>query len=205
MVAINFSLRYLIPTIPSGSKTPALDSTSAHDWLLVVNQGIDNERTVLQDFVVHVTLTTRETSPVGQDHQWQLFTVVEIVDGLSSLEGRVWIPDLTSFLDKLFGGALVGWISRDQVLDVLIEQTGLELTFVGFTTTDHPSDVVRFTTGWSIVNVSVPGVGRFQDWNWHVTLGWNVRQPRHDLFDTGQVIRGSQVRNTVSVHDLSTT
>ncbi|CAI6094390.1 unnamed protein product [Clonostachys chloroleuca] len=87
------------------------------DGLFILDEGVDNERTVLENLVVHVALTTRETTPVGKDHQRQLLTIVEVIDSLSSLEGRVGVPDTTSLLADLLDRVGVGRVGRGDVLD----------------------------------------------------------------------------------------
>ncbi|RUS26109.1 hypothetical protein BC938DRAFT_471233 [Jimgerdemannia flammicorona] len=85
--------------------------------LLVVGQRVDDVRTVLENFVEHVALTTGEATPVGEDDQRQLLALVEVVDGLSSLEGRIGVPHLTGFHQHLLMRVGVGGIGRDNVLD----------------------------------------------------------------------------------------
>jgi hypothetical protein len=68
------------------------------DGLLIFDERIDNVRAILEHLVVHVALTTRETTPVCKDHNWKLLAVVEILQCLRGLEGRVRVPDTTSFL-----------------------------------------------------------------------------------------------------------
>ncbi|CAH0047846.1 unnamed protein product, partial [Clonostachys solani] len=87
------------------------------DGLFILDEGVDNKRTVLENLVVHVALTARETTPVGKDHQRQLLTIVEVVDSLSSLEGRVGVPDTTSLLADLLDRVRVGRVGRGDVLD----------------------------------------------------------------------------------------
>ncbi|GJD05392.1 hypothetical protein ColKHC_14217 [Colletotrichum higginsianum] len=87
------------------------------DGLLELDEGVDDVGTVLQNLVVHVALTTRETSPVGEDHERQLLTVVEVVDGLGSLEGRVGVPHTTGLVRHLLDRIGVGGIGRGDVLD----------------------------------------------------------------------------------------
>ena len=55
------------------------------DRLLILDESIDDVRTILENLVVHVALTTRETTPIGKNHQWELFTIVEVADCLCSL------------------------------------------------------------------------------------------------------------------------
>ena len=87
------------------------------DGLLELDEGIDNVRAVLEDLVVHVALTARETTPVGEDHKRQLLAIVEVLNGLSSLEGRVGVPDTTGFRSDLLNGVGVGRIGRSDVLN----------------------------------------------------------------------------------------
>ena len=47
-----------------------------------------------------ILLTSRKTSPVCKDHQWQLL-FVEIIDGLSRFKSGVWVPYLTCLRDYL--------------------------------------------------------------------------------------------------------
>mmetsp|Transcript_11074 Transcript_11074/g.29182 ORF Transcript_11074/g.29182 Transcript_11074/m.29182 type:complete len:894 (+) Transcript_11074:93-2774(+) len=63
--------------------------------LLVLAQGIDNHRSVFQDFAKHVTSATREAPPVGKDNQREIL-LVEVVDGLGGLVRRVREPNLAS-------------------------------------------------------------------------------------------------------------
>mmetsp|Transcript_14117 Transcript_14117/g.35639 ORF Transcript_14117/g.35639 Transcript_14117/m.35639 type:complete len:505 (-) Transcript_14117:4504-6018(-) len=65
------------------------------NWMLVLHQSIDNHSTVLEHLREHVASAARETPPVGENDQRQVFTAVEILDGLRSLESRVRKPDLT--------------------------------------------------------------------------------------------------------------
>lgn len=51
--------------------------------------------------------STREASPVGEDHERQPLSV-EVIDGLRSLEGRVREPHLASLLDYLLGRKQTG-------------------------------------------------------------------------------------------------
>jgi hypothetical protein len=62
-------------------------------------------------------LTTRETSPVGKNHQRQLLTVVEVSDSLSGLEGRVGVPNTTSLVCDLLDRVRVGRVGGCDVLD----------------------------------------------------------------------------------------
>ncbi|ROV86895.1 hypothetical protein VMCG_10866 [Cytospora schulzeri] len=87
------------------------------DRLLILDEGVDNERTILENLVVHIALTARESLPVGKDHERQLLTVVEVVDGLSSLERRVGVPHTTGLLADLLNGVRVGRVGRRDVLD----------------------------------------------------------------------------------------
>lgn len=87
------------------------------DRLLVLDEGIDDVRTILKNFVVHITLTTRETSPVGEDHERQLFTVVEVTNGLGGLERGVRVPNTTSFLCDLLDRVGVGRVGGRDVLN----------------------------------------------------------------------------------------
>jgi hypothetical protein len=86
------------------------------DGLLVLNEGIDNVRTVLEDLVVHVTLATRETSPVGKNHHGQLLTVVEVTESLSGLEGGIGVPYTTGLLGDHLHRVGVGRVGRGDVL-----------------------------------------------------------------------------------------
>ncbi|GKT88894.1 LOW QUALITY PROTEIN: hypothetical protein Ct61P_06744 [Colletotrichum tofieldiae] len=87
------------------------------DGLLELDEGVDDVGTVLQNLVVHVALTTRETSPVGENHERQLLTIVEVVDGLCSLEGGIGVPDTTSLVGDLLDGIGVGGVGRSDILD----------------------------------------------------------------------------------------
>jgi hypothetical protein len=87
------------------------------DGLLVLDEGIDDVWTVLEDLVVHISLTTRETSPVGKNHQGQLLTIVEISDCLCGLEGRVGVPNTTGLVGNLLDGVGVGRVSGCDVLN----------------------------------------------------------------------------------------
>ncbi|PNY27761.1 Uncharacterized protein TCAP_02317 [Tolypocladium capitatum] len=87
------------------------------DGLLKLDQGIDDEGAVLENLVEHVALTAREASPVGQDHQRQLLAVVEVVDGLRRLEGRVGVPHATGLVADLLHRVGVGRVGRRDVLD----------------------------------------------------------------------------------------
>ena len=58
---------------------------------------------------------TRESSPVGKDHEWQLFAV-EVVDGLGRLVGRVGEPHLSGLLDRLGLRVQIGRVGRDDGL-----------------------------------------------------------------------------------------
>ncbi|KAH6606989.1 hypothetical protein Trco_006142 [Trichoderma cornu-damae] len=51
-----------------------------------------------------------------QDHERKLFTVVEVIDGLSSLESRVGIPDTAGLVADLLDRVGVGGIGRRNVL-----------------------------------------------------------------------------------------
>mmetsp|Transcript_95182 Transcript_95182/g.199016 ORF Transcript_95182/g.199016 Transcript_95182/m.199016 type:complete len:570 (+) Transcript_95182:153-1862(+) len=82
------------------------------DGVLVLDQGIHDHGSVLQDLSEHITGATREASPVGKDDQRQALSVVEIPDGLSRLVSRVRVPDLASLhLDDISRGGFlrVGW------------------------------------------------------------------------------------------------
>jgi hypothetical protein len=84
--------------------------------LLILDKRVDNVRSVLENFIVHITLPTRETSPVCQDHQRQLFTIVEVPDGLCGLECGVRVPDSTCFVGNLLHRIRVSWVSRGDIL-----------------------------------------------------------------------------------------
>ena len=55
------------------------------EGLLVVVDGIDNVRAVLEDLLKHVALATGEATPVGQNHQRKLLAMIEVVDRLCRL------------------------------------------------------------------------------------------------------------------------
>jgi hypothetical protein len=206
--------------------------------LLILDKRVDNIRSVLEDLIVHITLATRETSPVRQDHQWQLLAIVEIPDGLCSLECGVGVPDSTCFIGNLFHRIGIGWVSRGDVLHrasfdcddthgdatqastpdnnslgpptkgldkgVLIEKSRHE-SFLVFLAANQPSHVIRLLRGWSIDNISIPRVHSRSNWQWTISLVWDVGHPLDYLGDTFEVIIGSHVRNAVLIHDLSAT
>jgi hypothetical protein len=62
-------------------------------------------------------LTTRETSPVGKNHQRQLLTIVEISNSLCCLEGGVRVPNTTSLVGDLLNRVGVGGVSGCDVLN----------------------------------------------------------------------------------------
>ncbi|KAH3668229.1 hypothetical protein OGAPHI_001983 [Ogataea philodendri] len=171
------------------------------DWLLEVHKSVHNISSVLENLVVHVSLTTRESSPVGQNHQWQLLTVVEVTDGLSSLEGRVWIPNLTGFLHQHLGRILVGGVGRSQIL----HSSGL-----------HTDNTHRNTSKTGSTNNNSLGPSRqcfleratVEQTGLEVVLGTSTFDQPSDVVSLvldWLVVAGSQVRNTISVHDLCTT
>mmetsp|Transcript_11851 Transcript_11851/g.28355 ORF Transcript_11851/g.28355 Transcript_11851/m.28355 type:complete len:264 (-) Transcript_11851:2497-3288(-) len=84
-------------------------------WLLISNKCIDNQRTILQDFIKHIPLSSTESTPVGEYNQRQIFRS-EVIDCLGSLVGTVGEPHTSSFLDHSFGRL---HISRISWLDIL--------------------------------------------------------------------------------------
>ena len=208
------------------------------DGLLELDEGVNDEGAILEDLVVHVALTTREATPVGKDHERKLLAVVEVVDGLGSLEGGVGVPDTASLIGHLLDRVGVGGIGRSDVLNgtgldsddthgdtaeasatddngagpstegldegVLVEETGLEASLV-LLTSNHPPDVIRLLLGRGVDNVTVPGINAEADRYRVVALVRNERHPLDNLGDTSEVIVGSQVRDTIAIHDLSAT
>lgn len=111
------SLRFGIVRTYPGSTTEFTGRGNINeDRLLVLGKRIDNVGTVLEDLIVHVTLTTRETSPVGQDHHRQLLTIVEVAQSLGGLEGGVGVPHTTSLLGDHLHRIRVGRVSRGDIL-----------------------------------------------------------------------------------------
>ncbi|CAH0025223.1 unnamed protein product [Clonostachys rhizophaga] len=196
------------------------------DGLFILDEGVDNERTVLENFVVHVALTTRETTPVGKDHQRQLLTIIEVIDSLSSLEGRVGVPDTTSLLADLLDRVGVGRVGRGDVLDrasldsndahgdttktsttnhngtspttksldkgVLVEETALEASIILSLTTDQPANIIRLLLGRGVDDITIPLINDGAQRDGVIAL-------------VSEIIVGSHVRDTVTVHDLSAT
>ncbi|CAG9956035.1 unnamed protein product [Clonostachys rosea f. rosea IK726] len=209
------------------------------DGLFVLDEGVDNERTVLENLVVHVTLTTRETTPVGKDHQRQLLTIVEVIDSLSSLEGGVGVPNTTSLLADLLDRVGVGRVGRGDVLDraclnsndthgdttetsttnhngtspaakslderVLVEETALEASIILSLTTNQPANIIRLLLGRGVDDITIPLINDGAQGDGVVALVRYERHPLNNLGDTGEIIIGSHVRDTVAVHDLSAT
>ncbi|GFF28865.1 hypothetical protein IFM46972_02469 [Aspergillus udagawae] len=204
----------------------------------VHRRSVDNVGTVLEDLVVHVTLTTGETSPVGQDHDGQLLAIVEVTESLSSLEGRVGVPHTTGFLADLLHGVRVGRVGRGNVLNgtsldsndthrdateagtandngaspstkSLLKGSSIEQAreeaFLIFLASDEPADIVRLLRGRVVGDIAVPVIGPGPDGNGCTLLVGHEGHPLDNLLDTLKVIGGSHVRDTVLVHDLSTT
>ncbi|CEI38582.1 unnamed protein product [Fusarium venenatum] len=175
------------------------------DGLLVLDEGIDDERTVLEDLVVHVALTTRETTPVGKDHQRKLLTVVEVVDSLGIRVGRVGRSDVLDGSDldtdnthrdtaetSTTNDNSLGPTTKSLDERVLVKETRLEAVLT-FTTTDQPSDIVRLLLGRVVSHITVPVVDAGADRNGAVALLGYKRHPLENLRDTSKVIVGSHV------------
>jgi len=86
------------------------------EGLLEVAEGVHDVRAILQNLVKHVALASRESPPVGKNDQRELFSLVEVVDGLRRLEGRVWEPHLTSLLVDLLLRVSVGRVGGNNLL-----------------------------------------------------------------------------------------
>ncbi len=76
---------------------------------------IDDLGTLLEDLIVHVLLTTRESTPVSKDDQRKTL-LVKVPDGLCSLVRRVGVPNLTGFHDALLSRVGVGRVSGHDTL-----------------------------------------------------------------------------------------
>lgn len=57
--------------------------------VLVGHQGVHDHSPKLEDLPKHVAGAATETAPVGEHHEWQVLTPVEVVDGLGRLVCRV--------------------------------------------------------------------------------------------------------------------
>mmetsp|Transcript_11034 Transcript_11034/g.27967 ORF Transcript_11034/g.27967 Transcript_11034/m.27967 type:complete len:449 (+) Transcript_11034:111-1457(+) len=79
--------------------------------LLVCNKSVDNQRSIFQHFVKHVTLASAKSTPVGEDNQRQILCS-EIVDSLSGFIRTIWEPYATSFLNNRLGSLDISRISR---------------------------------------------------------------------------------------------
>mmetsp|Transcript_10027 Transcript_10027/g.22290 ORF Transcript_10027/g.22290 Transcript_10027/m.22290 type:complete len:223 (-) Transcript_10027:626-1294(-) len=80
----------------------ALRGNVNEDGLFVIHQGIHNLSSEFQDFSVHVSSSSRETTPIGKDHQRKIFAHIEVPYGCGCLVGTVRKPHLSCLrLDNL--------------------------------------------------------------------------------------------------------
>ena len=68
--------------------------------LPIGGEAVHNVRAKLQHLIVHVLHPAGKAAPIGENHQRQLL-VVEVLDGLGGLVGRIGIPHLTGLLNNL--------------------------------------------------------------------------------------------------------
>mmetsp|Transcript_17637 Transcript_17637/g.35580 ORF Transcript_17637/g.35580 Transcript_17637/m.35580 type:complete len:404 (+) Transcript_17637:428-1639(+) len=87
------------------------------DGLFVFAQGINDLGSKLEDLAVHVTCTSGETTPVGENDQRQVLSPIEILNGLSRLECRVREPNLTGLRLNSLPGLRVSRICWDAPVD----------------------------------------------------------------------------------------
>src|SRR5699024_5264046 len=85
--------------------------------LLILDKGINNVRPILEHLMIHIPLATREPSPVCQNHDGKLFSMVEVLQRLRSLERRVGIPHSSSLRRNHLDRVRISWIGGSDVLD----------------------------------------------------------------------------------------
>mmetsp|Transcript_33963 Transcript_33963/g.74703 ORF Transcript_33963/g.74703 Transcript_33963/m.74703 type:complete len:752 (+) Transcript_33963:106-2361(+) len=197
--------------------------------MLVLTKSINDLGTELEDFASHITATTRESTPVGKDHDRKTL-LVEVTNSLSSLEGGIREEDLTGLGKDGLARVGIGRVSRDDLLnesgldgdsshgntsktaaadndtltppgEVFLEGSSIEETGGILGTGHHKARIIGSRSGAEL-NITIDGIGT-------VASGWcgindlgDKADPLQDGGNTFLVIIDNLMRNTVGVHDL---
>mmetsp|Transcript_18949 Transcript_18949/g.55656 ORF Transcript_18949/g.55656 Transcript_18949/m.55656 type:complete len:508 (+) Transcript_18949:408-1931(+) len=98
---------------PRPSTQLAVRGNVDKDGRLVLAERVDDVGAVLEHLTKHVARAAREAAPVRKDEDGQLLAVVEVVESLRRLEGRVREPHLARLLQHHLRRGRVGRVRGD--------------------------------------------------------------------------------------------
>mmetsp|Transcript_7131 Transcript_7131/g.20250 ORF Transcript_7131/g.20250 Transcript_7131/m.20250 type:complete len:221 (+) Transcript_7131:722-1384(+) len=197
--------------------------------VLVFAKSIDNHGSKLEDFSSHVTRASRESTPVGKDHDGKAF-LGKVTDGLSSLVRRVGEQDLTSLRKNGLTRVGVSRVGGDDLLDlagfnsngthgntsqtsttndnglapsseVFLETSLVKESTHGTISSHHQARIVGGRSGLPC-HLTVNRIGTVADSRESADILGDETQPLDHGGNTGLVVLNNLVRHTVGVHDL---
>mmetsp|Transcript_23249 Transcript_23249/g.49496 ORF Transcript_23249/g.49496 Transcript_23249/m.49496 type:complete len:332 (-) Transcript_23249:2231-3226(-) len=200
--------------------------------VFVFTERVDNHCSKFQDFSCHITTSSTESAPVGEDHDGKTL-LLEVVDSLSSLVRRIRVQNLSSLRKNCFARVGVGRVGGDDLLNltslngdsternssetstsynntltpssqVFLETSLVKETQISSITSHHHTRIVR-SRSRSPGHLSVGGVTAGAYGRKSSNLLWNETQPVEQRRNSLLVVINNFVRDSIGVHDLRST
>mmetsp|Transcript_116485 Transcript_116485/g.336467 ORF Transcript_116485/g.336467 Transcript_116485/m.336467 type:complete len:261 (+) Transcript_116485:716-1498(+) len=200
--------------------------------VLVFTKGIDDHGSELQDFTSHITRTSRESTPVGKDHDRKAF-LGKVTDGLGGLVRRIREQDLTSLRKDGFSGVGISRVGRDNLFHltsfngdgthgdttktttsndnsltpsgkVFLEASGIKETRKSSISGHHQTRVIGGRSR-APFDLAVNGISAIANSRQSTDVLRDETQPLDHGSNTSLVVVDNFVRNTVGEHDLRST
>mmetsp|Transcript_7116 Transcript_7116/g.44087 ORF Transcript_7116/g.44087 Transcript_7116/m.44087 type:complete len:238 (+) Transcript_7116:1075-1788(+) len=115
-ISIHLHLLYVDGWIYHDPSSPAQFSILRYvneNWVTIDPQLINNHCSKFKNLPIHVSRPTTEATPVCKYHQWEILSIVKILDCCSSLICTVGEPNLASLLKDSFSRFRIGRVCRN--------------------------------------------------------------------------------------------